>query len=127
MTIINNIFNLIEEAEQEQQQVPSQAAPVPPKQQEPPPEPEPQQEAPPPAPPAPIKVPPQVKAFITKMIKDFGDGGKGKSLDMKYMRTAKDALGINSKMLSKLIGNIQDGDVDPNALLASVQKTSPKF
>jgi hypothetical protein len=128
MNIINNIFDLIIEAEQAPP--PQEAAPpppVPPKSQEAPPEPEPQQEAPPPPPPVPIKAPPQIKSFITKMIKDFGDGGKGKSLDMKYMRQARETLGVNSKFVSKLIEKIQDGDVDPNSLLASVQKTTPKF
>jgi hypothetical protein len=117
MNILESIDNLIIE-------VAAQQPPAPPPQGEG--EAPPAAAAPPEAPPAPqVKAPKQITSFVKKMVKDFGPDGN-KSMDMNYMRKAREALGITGGAVSKTIDMIQNG-ATPEDVEISIKKNTRKF
>lgn len=105
--ILNDINNLIIEAaaEEEEQQAAAQQPEPPPTQA--------------------IKAPPEIQRFITKMVNDFGPEGD-KTMDMKYMRNARETLGITGGTVSKLVEKIQDGAIVDDLLLG-IKGNTEKF
>jgi len=59
------------------------------------------------------------------MVKDFGPEGS-KSMDMNYMRKARETLGITGGAVSKTIEMIQDGST-PEDVVLSIKKNTKKF
>jgi len=70
------------------------------------------------------QIPPVIRKFITKMISDFGTGNK--SLDMDYMHTAKETLGITGGEVSKIIELIQGGATLEDVIV-SIKSNTEKF
>lgn len=111
--ILECTLDLIEEAEQQQE------APQPPQPPKQPPQSE--EEPPPPK----VKVPSKIKSFINKMIKDFGPDGNA-SMDMKFMRKARETLGITGGKVSKVIDKIEAG-ASPEEVIADIKSNTDKF
>ncbi|MBC8427448.1 MAG: hypothetical protein H8D97_01010 [Proteobacteria bacterium] len=82
MGTLDYTFNLIIEAQEEEAPPQEQQAPA-------------------------IKIPPKIKSFINKLIKDFGPEGN-KSMDLKTNRNIRDTLGISSSEVSKLMDKLKE-------------------
>ena len=78
----------------------------------------------PPAAPKTKKIPPKIKSYLNKLIKDFGPEGT-KSMDMKINRKIRDTLGISSGEVSKLMDKLKEG-ASVDELAASVAPSSDK-
>jgi hypothetical protein len=140
MSILEYTFNLINEAGKQQKEEappgPEQDQEAPPQQKEqgPPPQEQPQQAPPQPPkqppqkqkdPPSNVKVPSKIKSFISKMVKDFGPDGSA-SMDMKFMRKARETLGITGGKVSKVIEKIGDGATSDD-IFADIKGSTDKY